>query len=62
MIIPEIQKIDVSCFLALMFVERLVNYSQHKQKMTAQRGQAKWAKIASLVGKLTTPKCHTTKK
>jgi hypothetical protein len=32
-----------------------------KQNMTTLRGQASWAKLMSLKGKLTAPACHPTK-
>jgi hypothetical protein len=38
-----------------MFVERKV------KNMTSVRGQASWAKMTSLRGKLTEPACHPTK-
>ncbi len=38
-----------------------VGYSQRKQKMTSFRGQARWAKMMSPEGKLTSVACHPTK-
>jgi hypothetical protein len=35
---------------------------QENKKMTSFRGQASWAKMTSLAGKLTALACHTTKK
>jgi len=44
-----------------MFEERQVSYSECKQNMTSLRGQASWAKMMPLKGKLTAPACHPTK-
>ncbi len=43
------------------YVEMLVSYSECKQNMTSLSGQASWAKMTSLRGKLTAPACHPTK-
>jgi hypothetical protein len=45
-----------------MFVERdRLSIHKCKQNMTSLRGQASWAKMASLGGRLATPACHLTK-
>jgi hypothetical protein len=46
-----------------MFLERksLVVILECKQNMTSLRGQANWAKMTSLGGKLTALACHPTK-
>jgi hypothetical protein len=49
-------------WLRSIFVERYVTYSRSKQKMMSFRGQASWAKMTSLVGKLIALACHPTKK
>jgi hypothetical protein len=45
--------------LSSMFVERLA-INECKQNMTSLRGEASWAKMMSLGGKLTTLVCHLT--
>jgi hypothetical protein len=42
-------------------IERWVGYSQCKQKMMSFREQARWAKMMSPGGKLTSVACHLTK-
>jgi hypothetical protein len=45
-----------------MFVERdRLVIPECKQNMMSLRGQASWAKMTSLRGKLTVPACHPTK-
>jgi hypothetical protein len=44
-----------------MFRERWVTYSGYKQNMMSFRGQAGWAKMKSLRGKLAALACHPTK-
>ncbi len=46
-----------------MFVERMVSYSIHKQKMVSRGQQASYEEMTLHGGKLTTPTtCHLTKK
>ncbi len=42
-------------------IERWVGYSECKQNMTPLRGQARWEKMMSPGGKLTSVACHPTK-
>jgi hypothetical protein len=64
----ENRKIRLICTVSffslnlMMFVERLVSYSQYKQKMTSFRGQATSAKMMLLGGKLTALTYHLTKR
>ncbi len=44
-----------------MFVEDRLVILKFKQNMTSLRGQANWAKMTSLGGKLTGMACHLTK-
>jgi hypothetical protein len=44
-----------------MLVERYVSCCECKQNITSLRGQASWAKMKSLRGKLAAPACHPNK-
>jgi hypothetical protein len=44
-----------------MFVEIGLSIPECKQNMMSFRGQASWAKVISLGGRLTAPACHPTK-